>query len=185
MASVLAMALSSVGVQAASNQGMGTINFKGSVINSPCGIAQESADQSINFGQISKSQLEQDGISVKKNLDIKLIGCTFAPLNNAGQGAQQPQPLHPAVKVSFTGGTVAHNPNNPHELGTSGDTGTVIVVSSASGELVSFDGHEDAPISLQPGDNTLRYTAWVKKEAQGTLKEGDFSAVATFNLTYQ
>ncbi|EHR0347098.1 type 1 fimbrial protein, partial [Escherichia coli] len=37
------------------------------------------------------------------------------------------------------------------------------------------------------GDNILKYSAWVKKSsaAGATIKEGDFSAVANFNLTYQ
>ncbi len=56
----------SFGVNAA-NQGQGVINFKGTVIDAPCGIAQESADQTINFGQISKAHLNADGISVKRS----------------------------------------------------------------------------------------------------------------------
>ncbi|MCV5657541.1 F7-2 fimbrial protein, partial [Escherichia coli] len=61
----------------AANQGQGVVNFKGTVIDAPCGIAPESADQTIDFGQISKSHLKNDGISVKKDLDIKLVNCDF------------------------------------------------------------------------------------------------------------
>lgn len=163
MASIVTMTLVSFGVNAA-NQGQGIVNFKGTVINAPCGIAPESADQSIDFGQISKSHLNAEGISVKKNLDIKLVNC---------------EP-NKSVEVTFTGATIA---GATTELGTAGDTGTAVVISGQDGKLVAF-GTKGAAQSLQEGDNTLRYSSWVKKATNGTVKEGDFTAVANFNLTY-
>ncbi|EET9491391.1 type 1 fimbrial protein [Escherichia coli] len=155
----------------AASQGQGIINFKGIIINAPCGIAPESADQSIDFGQISKAHLEANGISVKKDLDIKLVNCDVKELASTG-----------SVKVSFTGTTIN---SQVKELGTAGDTGTAVVVSEASGNLVSFDGVAGSATKLQAGDNILRYSTWVKKAIGGTLKEGDFTAVANFNLTYE
>ncbi|EFJ2946599.1 type 1 fimbrial protein [Escherichia coli] len=163
MAGAVAMALVSFGANAA-NQGQGVVNFKGTVIDAPCGIAPESADQSIDFGQISKSHLENDGISVKKDLNIKLVNCE--PNNT--------------VKVTFTGATIDGAVN---ELGTAGNTGTAVVISGQDGKLVQF-GSEGAAQSLKEGDNTLHYSSWVKKATNGTVKEGDFTAVANFNLTY-
>ncbi|ELC5340112.1 type 1 fimbrial protein [Salmonella enterica] len=165
MAGAVAMALVSFGVNAA-NQGQGIINFKGTVIDAPCGIAPESADQSIDFGQISKAHLDTiNGISIKKDLDIKLVNCEPSK----------------SVEVTFTGPIIS---TELTELGTAGDTGTAVVISGQNGKLIEF-GSKGAPISLKEGDNTLRYTSWVKKATGGTLKEGDFSAVANFNLTYQ
>ncbi|EAP8420136.1 type 1 fimbrial protein [Salmonella enterica] len=164
MAGAVAMALVSFGANAA-NQGQGVVNFKGSVISAPCGIAPESADQSIDFGQISKAHLNADGISVK------LVNCDATELATTG-----------SVKVSFTGTSVN---GQVKELGTAGDTGTAVVVSEAGGNLVSFDGTAGAATKLQAGDNTLRYSTWVKKATSGALKEGDFTAVANFNLTYE
>ncbi|HFE3548624.1 TPA: fimbrial protein [Escherichia coli] len=163
MAGAVAMALVSFGANAA-NQGQGVVNFKGTVIDAPCGIAPESADQSIDFGQISKSHLENDGISVKKDLNIKLVNCE--PNNT--------------VKVTFTGATIDGAVN---ELGTAGNTGTAVVISGQNGKLVQF-GSEGAAQSLKEGENTLHYSSWVKKATGGTVKEGDFTAVANFNLTY-
>lgn len=175
VASVVAMAMFSFGAQA---NGQGVVNFKGTVIDAPCGIASESADQTIDFGQISKAHLDGNGISVKKDLDIKLINCTLAKPGNT-----PPAPgSFKTVKVAFTGTTI--NGQNS-ELGTAGDTGTAIVVSDAGGKLVDFTGADGAASNLKEGDNTLRYSAWVKKATSGTLKEGDFTAVANFNLTYQ
>ncbi|MED8731090.1 fimbrial protein [Escherichia marmotae] len=164
MAGAVAMALVSFGANAA-NQGQGIVNFKGTVIDAPCGIAPESADQSIDFGQISKSHLNNKGISVKKPLNIKLVNC---------------EP-NKSVKVTFTGATLS---GDNTALGTAGDTGTAVVISGQDGKLVSF-GTEGAAQSLKEGDNTLHYSSWVKAASEGSAKEGDFTAVANFNLAYE
>ncbi|MGE9627320.1 fimbrial protein, partial [Escherichia coli] len=91
-------------------------------------------DQTIDFGQISKSHLDADGISVKKDLNIKLVNC---------------EP-NKSVKVTFSGATIASAAN---ELGTAGDTGTAVVISGQDGKLVSF-GTEGSAQSLQEGENT-------------------------------
>lgn len=159
----------SFGVNAA-NQGQGVINFKGTVIDAACGIAPESADQTIDFGQISKAHLNAGGISVKKNLNIKLVNCDIS-----GKDAKK------TVQVTFNGSTVnGHN----DELGTAGDTGTAVVISGQDGKLVSF-GTAGTAQKLKDGENTLHYSSWVKKATGGTVKEGAFTAVADFNLSYQ
>lgn len=181
MAGAVAMALVSLGANAATgavaalpaNQGQGVVNFKGTVIDSPCSIAQESADQTIDFGQISKNQLEKGGTSAHKNVDIKLLNCDISTKRS--------------VMVSFSGTNYAVN-TQQNELGTTGDTGTAIEMSSADGTIVSFTGGAGTTgaTQLKNGDNILRYSAWVKKSSSvSDVKEGDFSAVANFNLTYQ
>ncbi|MCL8379881.1 type 1 fimbrial protein [Escherichia coli] len=161
----IAIAFSLCAVAHAANQGQGVDHFNGPVIDAPCGIDPDSADQTIDFGQISKSHLDADGISVKKDLNIKLVNC---------------EP-NKSVKVTFSGATIASAAN---ELGTAGDTGTAVVISGQDGKLVSF-GTEGSAQSLQEGENTLHYSSWVKKATVGTVREGDFTAVANFNLSYQ
>ena len=168
----MAVALAFSSVVHAADQGQGKVNFKGTVIDAPCGIAPESADQSIDFGQISKAHLEANGISVKKDLDIKLVNCVL----------DKPKP---AVKVAFSGTNVTGHAN---ELGTAGDTGTAIVISSEDGSLVTFDGQTASGAkTYKAGDNTLHYSAWVKKSSAGSasIKEGEFTAVTNFNLIYE
>ncbi|MCJ2597346.1 fimbrial protein, partial [Escherichia coli] len=104
----IAIAFSLCAVAHAANQGQGVVNFKGTVIDAPCGIDPDSADQTINFGQISKAHLNADGISVKKDLDIKLVNCDATEIGK----------LPNSVKVSFTGTTI--NGQN-RELGTTGN----------------------------------------------------------------
>lgn len=166
----IAIAFSLCAVAHAANQGQGVVNFKGTVIDAPCGIDPDSADQTIDFGQISKSYLNSNGISVKKDLNIKLVNCDLS-----GDDAKK------TVQVTFNGATV-----NGHkdELGTAGDTGTAVVISGQDGKLISF-GTPGTAQNLKDGENTLHYSSWVKKASDGTVKEGAFTAVADFNLSYQ
>lgn len=147
------------------DQGQGRIDFKGTIIDAPCGIASESAGQTIDFGQISKSHLNNNGISVKKDINIKLVNC---------------EP-NKSVKVIFSGATLT---GDDTALGTAEDTGTAIVISSQDGSLVHF-GSEGNAQSLKENENILHYSSWVKAASKGSVKEGDFTAVANFNLNYQ
>lgn len=82
MAGAVAMALVSFGANANQGRGQGQVNFKGTVIDAPCGIAPESADQTIDFSQISKAHLTNGGTSQHKNVDIKLVNCDLAGQKN-------------------------------------------------------------------------------------------------------
>lgn len=166
----IAMALAVSGANAAEKQGQGTVNFKGEVINSPCSISPESVDQTVQFGQISKAVLNNGGESVRKSVDIKLINCEFD-----GQKT---------VTASFSGAT---GDTTKNELSTAGGTGVAVVMSAADGTQVQFDGTSPAgKLAIKPGDNTLKYMAWVKKgtDTKGDVSEGAFEAVAQFNLAY-
>lgn len=168
MAGAVAMALVSFGANA-SNQGQGVVNFKGSVIDAPCGIAPESADQSIDFGQISKAHLNAGGISVKKDVNIKLVNCDLG----TGAGAKK------SVNVTFNGATV----DTAKKMLGASNTGAGIVMVGQDAKDVVF-GTPAAAIPLTNGDNTLHYQAWVKK-AGSSVTEGAFTAVTEFTLAYQ
>lgn len=77
IAGAVAMAVVSFGVNAAPTtpQGQGRVTFNGTVVDAPCSISQKSADQSIDFGQLSKSFLQAGGVSKPMNLDIELVNC--------------------------------------------------------------------------------------------------------------
>ncbi len=160
IAGAVAMAVVSFGVNAAPTtpQGQGRVTFNGTVVDAPCSISQKSADQSIDFGQLSKSFLQAGGVSKPMNLDIELVNCDITSFKGVG-GA--PAAKKGTVKLAFSGPRVSgHN----EELDTSGGTGTAIVV-QAAGKNVSFDGTEGDANTLKDGDNVLHYTAIVKKSS--------------------
>ncbi len=157
------------------SQGEGVVNFKGTVVDSPCGIEADSADQSIDFGQIPKSTLAAGGISKQKTLEIKLVNCE---IKNIAKG----------VQVTFTGNTLsapdAEGTMVPvaTELATSGPTNTAVIINNGSD--LSF-GTGTSYIPLGAGQNTLQFKTWVKQATGKTVAAGDFTAVANFNLSYQ
>ncbi|EML8942710.1 type 1 fimbrial protein, partial [Escherichia coli] len=121
------------------------------------------------------------GVSKPMDLDIELVNCditAFKKPSAVGGTAKAG-----TVKLAFTGPIVAAHSD---ELDTTGGTGTAIVV-QAAGKNVSFDGTEGDANTLKDGDNVLHYTAIVKKSSANNAQvtEGAFSAVATFNLSYQ
>ena len=171
--SALTVILATFGANAA-DQGQGVVNFKGTVVDSPCGIAAESADQSIDFGQISKSALSSGGTSLQKKLDIKLTKCDAAALTKG-------------VQVTFSGNTISsvdEGTSTPvlTELATSGPTNTAVVINNGSD--IKFGTATDF-ITIATGDNNLQFQTWVKQATGKTVAAGDFTAVTNFHLNYQ
>ncbi len=46
---------------AAKNQGHGKVSLGGTIVETPCGIASDSLDQTVDFGLISMTDASQDG----------------------------------------------------------------------------------------------------------------------------
>ncbi|EBC5055205.1 type 1 fimbrial protein [Salmonella enterica] len=159
------------------NQGSGKVNFKGTVVNAACGIDPDSVEQTIDFGQLSMAHLNDGNTSNPVPFSIKLVNCDTTTLNE--------------VQIAFAGATTA----DKEQLGTAGVTNTAIKVSNQDGSLVSFDGTPNKLQTLIDGNNTLHFSSWVEAASGGTgatppnppktVAEGQFTAVANFNLTYQ
>lgn len=98
IAGAVAMAVVSFGVNAAPTipQGQGKVTFNGTVVGAPCSISQKSADQSIDFGQLSKSFLEAGGTSKPMDLDIELVNCDITAFK---QGQALMNPLMIFIKI--------------------------------------------------------------------------------------
>ncbi len=153
------------------DMGGGVVNFKGSVVAAPCGIDPGSVEQTIDFGEISSKTLAAGGSTIQKNLDIKLVNCEIDSTHKLNNG----------VKIAFLGHTKS---GHAQELGTAGETGTAIMLSDGVSP-VSFDGTPSTPTKIMRDNETLHYTAWVKKASDGVIKEGNFTATADFALSYE
>ncbi|HDC1420156.1 TPA: fimbrial protein [Salmonella enterica] len=166
MAGALTVLLASFGATAA-DQGQGVVNFKGKVIDAPCGIAPESADQSIDFGQISKSHLSNGGKSIDKDFNIRLVNCDATGLTKG-------------VQVTFSGNTVT---GAPTELATSGGTNTAVQIDYGS-EEITF-GTPTRFQTISGSDQILQFASRVKQASGKAVTEGEFVAIANFNLSYE
>ncbi|WP_334413229.1 fimbrial protein [Escherichia coli] len=151
--------------------GGGVVHFKGSVVAAPCGIDPGSVEQTIDFGEISSKTLAAGASSIQRDLNIKLVNCEIDSTHKLTNG----------VKIAFSGHTKS---GHTQELGTTGETGTAIMLSDGVAP-VSFDGTPSAPTKILRDNDTLHYTAWVKKASDGVIKEGSFTASADFALSYE
>ncbi|EKT55332.1 fimbrial protein [Providencia burhodogranariea] len=157
----------------------GTINFVGSVVNTPCNIAQSSLKQTVDFGQLSRKALES-GKAAETDFDIKFTGCDFTNFSKDAQG--NPVAVK-SMELVFTGQSYADKENT--------------LLSTSTGNVnnlgVAIDGFEFgkaqdvlARVVNLKGDNTLTFKALAKAiDVSKDVAEGKFSAISNFRITYQ
>ncbi|OSN04692.1 fimbrial protein [Lonsdalea iberica] len=156
----------------ATDSNNGTVTFKGEILDTPCSVSQEDLAQTIEFGEISKTELEGGGTSVVKPFDITLKDCSIETSTTA--------------KVVFSGSTADGTENKLLALhGSAGGAGIAVLY---SGEKVSFDGSTAAvsDYKLVEGDNTLSFTSYVQKlPTDKDVTTGDFESTANFVISYE
>ncbi len=167
LATVLAFGVSSLAN--AADQGHGKVTFTGSIIDAPCSIAPESADQTVEMGQISNVALKNGGKSAPRQFDIKLEQCDTSTLKT--------------VTTTFDGKASAANLDLLGIIGTA--SGASIAITDMASNPIKL-GTATAPQTLNDGNNTLRFAAYLQGDgASATVVPGDFTAVADFKLAYQ
>ena len=157
----------------------GTINFIGSVVNTPCNIVQSSVNQTVDFGQLSRKALES-GKAAEAEFDIKFTGCDFTSFSQDVNG--DPVAVK-SMELVFTGENYA----DPASTLLSTSTG------NTNNLGVAIDGFEFGKkqdvlprVINQKGDNTLTFKALAKAvDASKDVAEGKFSAISNFRITYQ
>ena len=179
MASVLG--LSVVGVSQAaipSNQGSGTVIFKGQIIDAPCSIAPESTNKVVEFGDLSTHVLTNKGKSVP--FSIKLENCDLAELKQKSGGKSTPKNI---VNIAFTGSTVS---DKSYMLSTAGDTGVGIVISvPGNGSYIKMDGTPTPTAAFMNGKSEISLEAAALAAEGDNVRPGVFSATANFLLNYE
>ena len=165
------IALGSVSMAQAADNGHGKVTFTGSIIDAPCSITSKTIDQTVELGQVSKVTLAASGKTTPKNFEIGLENCTFGTADAKNK-----------VSVTFTGmESAAKN-------GLLGITGTArgasIAIAQADGEVIKLGAPTKAQ-PLQNGISTLKFAAYMQGDGdKATITEGDFQAVADFTLAY-
>lgn len=172
---VMAMSLGAVLVAGAANaadaikdQGHGTISFTGSIIDAPCSITGDTANQTVDLGEVSNTALTSGEGSSPKTFHIKLEQCDASAIKEG-------------VQVAFTG---APDAQNPEILGIAGTaSGAGIVITNGSGTPIKL-GELSPAQKLGNGQNTLTFAAYLEKDGASSVVPGDFSSTADFTLTY-
>jgi len=150
----------------AADQGSGTVTFHGSIIDAPCSIDPGSVAQKIELGEISNVALDGGGSSTPVAFQILLKNCSIATAST--------------VTATFTG---AEGKNG--KLGITGDaSGAGIVLTNGDGSKVELGKPSNAQ-TIQDGDNTLSFAAYVQGDGESAVVPGEFTGIADFTLAYQ
>jgi type 1 fimbria pilin len=150
-------------------QGHGTVHFKGEIIDAPCSISPETADQTVDLGQISNSALKDGGTSTPVPFEIKLQNCDIT--------------TYKTVKATWSG-TPDSNMNTAWGI-TGTASGAAIILRDASEKEILL-GQETSPTTLTADDTTIAMSAFLKGDgATSGVVPGAFTGVADFVLSYQ
>lgn len=162
---------------AAKGQGHGTVNFKGEIIKAPCSITADTAEQTVDLGQVSSSALKAGGKSTPKNFSIKLEDCDVTGLKNK------------TVTATFTGKNASFDA-----------TSTLLALSgTASGAGIAITDNNNSAVKLgSPStaytftdastEGELLFSAYLQGAADNStnpIVAGEFTSVANFTLAYQ
>lgn len=164
------MTLGTISIANAANQGAGTVTFKGSIIDAPCSIEPESADQTVQLGAIASAQLKNGGKSTPQDFLIKLVGCNVATAKT--------------LTTTFTG---AESATAPGLLAMKGSArGASIAINDVDGKLLPLTKASKA-VKIENGQTTLRFSAHLQGDGtkDAVITPGEFKSVADFTLAYQ
>jgi type 1 fimbria pilin len=148
-------------------QGHGTVHFKGEIIDAPCSIDPNSADQSVDLGQVSNSALANKGKSTPVPFEILLRNCDIS--------------TYKTVTATWSG---TPDVNMPTAWGITGTaSGAAIIIRDASEKEIEL-GKASAPTTLTADNTTIAMSAFLQGDGQ-TVVPGVFTGAADFTLTYQ
>ncbi|AYV13681.1 fimbrial protein [Shewanella algae] len=151
---------------------MGQVEFVGTIIDSPCSITPDTADQTVDMGMVSSAVLLEDGTQVVP-FNIELLGCTAEAATS--------------VSVKFTG-TSAEGDDKSLAIQGAASGAAIELTDTATGDAIVL-GIDTAASTLYAGDNTLQFGAQLIKTSAvndaDDIVPGEFTATANFELSYQ
>lgn len=156
----------------------GEIHFSGQIVNAPCNIESENSKQEVPFGQLSRASLEA-GNAAEKSISIKLKECNFDEFSK-----DQDDKWIAVKDMKITFGGKNYVGTDKEFLGVSGTAENIGI------QIKDFKFGEAKSILNQirnnKGENVLEFTALAKRVDGATpVKEGEFSSVADFKITYE
>jgi len=168
---LLCLATLSGGVQAA---GDNNVHMVGTLVAEPCVIPAGEENIPLDFGTVIDKYLYENQKTKSEKVEIHLTECDPA--------------IAKTVKVTFTGAESLVLPGLLALDAGSDATGVAIGLETEDGNALPLN-QATATTPLTAGENMLRYRANVQGEpealANQSIGRGEFTATATFNLTYE
>lgn len=151
------------------DQGHGTVGMQGSIIDTPCAIAVNDVDQTVEMNVGTTGEVIHDGHGPMQVFSIHLTGCTLKP--------QRPHAKDWSwFQVTFDG-----IPDGDL-FGVTGADGIGIKISDSEG-YVARPGIPLPAVKLNSGKQVLEYTLQVVA-APNRLRAGDYRATVRFKVDY-
>lgn len=166
------MILGSVSATNAADSGSGTVTFSGAIVDAPCSIRSDTANQTVDLGQISNSALAangQTGTPRPQPFTIVLEHCDNTTLRT--------------VQTTFTG---PYSDYDAESLALRGNaSGASIVLHDGNDKKVKLGVPTDQQW-LYSGINVLNLSAYLQGGGTSAIiVPGQFQSVANFTLAYQ
>lgn len=161
----------------AKNQGHGLVTMGGEIVETPCGIDNDSLDQTVDFG-LSKIKDNQRGkdeglAGSRREFVIHLTNCDLA-------STVEPGYVNHKVNVTFNGLADSHDSSL---LGVNGEAkGVAIQLQNENGSQIRL-GEPSADYELLNGNNTLHLRALLKIQID-KVQAGEFHTLAQFVVSY-
>ncbi|EOC0416705.1 type 1 fimbrial protein [Cronobacter malonaticus] len=147
------------------------LHFSGTLVSEPCNLDPQTSDIVVDFDSIVDKYLYANTRTKSIPFVIKLTNCDIS--------------LGSKVTLTFKG---SENTALPGLLAVTGTaTGIAIGMEDIDGRALPFN-QPTPEYTLAQGTNTFTLGAYVQGEplaiTQQTIAEGDFTAIATFELAY-
>ena len=182
--SILLLALGAQTAKAEIHDAMsGVVDISGELVNSPCVLDMSSADQAVDLGAVSRSQLLRPGDQASPvAFQLRFVDCQRASgsLLNERTGNLVWSAYQPVVSVAFLAPADAQD---PRLVKVQGVTGMGLRLTDDLGRDVRL-GSRGEPLFLAHGNDTLTWHAQPTRTA-AALSSGAFRATVDFRLIYE
>lgn len=142
--------------------------FEGTLVSEPCSVDVKSAEQTIDFRVIAAKTFLTNKRSAPIAFSIKLVDCDLS--------------VGTRVSTTFIG-TEDSTQTGTFAV-TGGAQGVAIALETDDGDAI-LPNQTTSPEKLSDDETVLNYKAYVQGNDASAVKEGEFTSVVTFSLTYQ
>lgn len=169
---LLALAvLSLVPFASAANSMHGNVRMHGSIIDTPCAIAADSRDQSIDLSVIPVSTIISEGVSPSRPFTIQLINCSL-------ETSQKNKNDWSKFAITFDGKTT-----NGNLFSADGEaTGVGIQISDSAGNI-AVPGQTMPERNIEAGQMKLDYSLRLMANRE-TVRAGTYQSTIRFKMDY-
>lgn len=147
----------------------GTISMQGAIINTPCAIATQYRDQTIEMGEETIGRIFHDGHGRLRNFSVNLVNCY-------GPGEVDTHPGGQTFRTTFDG------PSSDGLFKVSGAEGVGLQIKDSVGNI-AVPGFPLPLSEITTGNQRLDFTLQLVRNRQ-SLRSGEYFSALRFKIEY-